>query len=125
LLLLPQDRAEDIALRLPLLARAYADCGDTERAETIYRALLEMSRIEFVVGFNLATVAVGLGRLEEALVHLERALAKREGALLMLRSLPWFGPIAQRARFKALLQAIGPPAVGLISERGYPRTATG
>jgi tetratricopeptide (TPR) repeat protein len=125
LLLLPQDRAEDIALRLPLLARAYADCGDTERAETIYRALLEMSRIEFVVGFNLATIAVGLGRLEEALVHLERALEKRETALLMLRSLPWFGPIAQRARFKALLQAIWPPARGMISERGYPRTATG
>jgi len=125
LLLLPQDRAEDIALRLPLLARAYADCGDTERAETIYRALLEMSRIEFVVGFNLATVAVGLGRLEEALVHLERALEKRETALLMLRSLPWFGPIAQRARFKALLQAIGPPPRAMISERGYPRTATG
>ena len=67
LLLLPQDRAEDIALRLPLLARAYAECGDTERAEDDLWTLLEMSRTEFVVGFNLATVAVGLGRLEEAL----------------------------------------------------------
>ncbi|HMF28943.1 MAG TPA: winged helix-turn-helix domain-containing protein, partial [Candidatus Cybelea sp.] len=98
LLLLPEDRAEDIALRLPLLARAYADCGDLERAGEIYRALLEMARTEHVVGFNLATVAVGLGRLEEALDHLERALAHREPALLMLRSLPWFEPIAARAR---------------------------
>jgi DNA-binding winged helix-turn-helix (wHTH) protein/Tfp pilus assembly protein PilF len=108
LLLLPQDRAEDIALRLPLLGRAYADCGDAERAEEIYRSLVEMSRTEYVVGFNLATVAVGLGRLEEALQHLERALAKREPALLMLRSLAWFGPIVQRSRFKALLNAIWP-----------------
>ena len=33
LALLPHDRAEDVALRLPLLGRAYADCGDNERAD--------------------------------------------------------------------------------------------
>jgi len=108
LLLLPQDRAEDLALRLPLLGRAYADCGDTERAETIYNTLQEMARTEHIVGFNLATIAVGLGKLEEALDHLEEALKRREPALLMLRSLPWFGPIAGRSRFKALLRAIWP-----------------
>jgi DNA-binding winged helix-turn-helix (wHTH) protein/Tfp pilus assembly protein PilF len=108
LLVLPGDRAEDLALRLPLLGRAYADCGETERAEAIYRALLETSRAEFIVGFNLATLAVGLGRPEEALDHLERALTRREPALLMLRSLPWFAPIVQRARFKALMKAIWP-----------------
>ncbi len=108
LLLLPQDRAEDLALRLPLLGRAYADCGDAERAETIYRTLQEMARTEHIVGFNLATIAVGLGKLEEALDHLEEALKRREPALLMLRSLPWFGPIAGRSRFKALLRAIWP-----------------
>jgi tetratricopeptide (TPR) repeat protein len=125
LLLLPQDRAEDVALRLPLLARAYADCGDSERAEEIYRTLQDMARTEFVLGFNLATVAVGLGRLEEALDHLERAFVKRETALLMLRSLPWFRPIARRARFKALLQAIWPVPRAIIAETDYSRTATG
>jgi DNA-binding winged helix-turn-helix (wHTH) protein/Tfp pilus assembly protein PilF len=125
LLLLPQDRAEDVALRLPLLARAYAECGDTDRAEEIYRTLQEMARTEYVVGFNLATVAVGLGRLEEALDHLERAFERRETALLMLRSLPWFRPIARRARFKALLQAIWPAPRAIIAETGYSRTATG
>lgn len=116
LLLLPQDRAEDVALRLPLLGRAYADCGETERAEGIYRTLLEMARTEYVVGFNLATVAVGLGKVEEAFEHLERALEKREPALLMLRSLSWFGAIEQRSRFKALLRTIWP---------NYSLTATG
>lgn len=125
LLLLPQDRAEDLAVRLPLLGRAYADCGDTQRAETIYRTLLDLARTEYVVGFNLATVAVGLGRLEDALNHLERALNEREPALLMLRSLPWFGPIAQRARFKALLRAIwgGEPARETPTD--YSQSATG
>jgi DNA-binding winged helix-turn-helix (wHTH) protein/Flp pilus assembly protein TadD len=126
LLLLPQDRAEDIALRLPLLGRAYADCGENERAEGIYRTLQEMSRTEFVCEFNLATVAVGLGRLETALRHLEEALAKREPALLMLRSLPWFGPIEQRARFKALLAAIWPrPEAPSKTLPFYSRAATG
>lgn len=125
LLLLPQDRAEDIAMRLPLLGRAYADCGEIERAETIYQALLEMARTEYVVGFNLATIAVGLGRLEEALHHLERGLEKREPAMLMLRSLSWFRPIAQRARFKALLHALWPRYEALPPPMNYPRTATG
>jgi DNA-binding winged helix-turn-helix (wHTH) protein/predicted Zn-dependent protease len=108
LMLLPFDRAEDLALRLPLLGRAYAGCGDVEHAESIYQALLKTAQTEFVVGFNLATVAIGLGKAEEALEHLERALEKREPALLMLRSLPWFAPVAQRARFKAVLNAIWP-----------------
>jgi hypothetical protein len=108
---LPQDRAEDIAVRLPLLARAYADCGDGERAEAIYRTLLEMTRTEYVAGFNLATAAVGLGRLEEALDHLYLGMQRREPALLMLRSLPWFEPIAGYARFKELLRAIWPDLI--------------
>ena len=68
--------------------------------------LLDLARTEYVVDFNLATVAVGLGLLEEALKHLERGLERREPALLMLRTLPWFEPIANRARFKAVLRAV-------------------
>lgn len=111
LLLLPADRAEDLALRLPLLARAYADCGDIERAETLYRTLQELARTEYVVGFNLATVAIALGRVDQTFTYLEGALERREPALLLLRGLPWFQTIAQRARFKALLQAIGPDSL--------------
>jgi DNA-binding winged helix-turn-helix (wHTH) protein/Flp pilus assembly protein TadD len=127
LLLLPQDRAEDIALRLPLLGRAYADCGDRERAETIYATLVELARTEYVVEFNLATVAIGLGMLDEALAHLERGLQKREPAMLMLRSLPWFEPIEQRARFKALLQTIWAPERPAPQQipPTYSRTAKG
>jgi DNA-binding winged helix-turn-helix (wHTH) protein/thioredoxin-like negative regulator of GroEL len=111
LLMLPQERAEDIALRLPLLARAHADCGDRDRAEAIYRMLLEMARTEYVAGFNLATVAVGLGRCDEALEQLYAGMQRREPALLMLRSLPWFEPIAHHARFKQLLEAIWPETI--------------
>jgi DNA-binding winged helix-turn-helix (wHTH) protein/tetratricopeptide (TPR) repeat protein len=116
LLVLPVDRAEDLAFRLPLLGRAYADCGETKRAEDIYASLLEASRTEYVTGVNLALVAAGLRRLEEAQVHLERSLVDRDPALLLLGGLRWFEPIAQRARFKALLRAIGWPAPRSIAE---------
>jgi DNA-binding winged helix-turn-helix (wHTH) protein len=102
LLLLPPDRAEDVALRLPLLGRAYADCGDAERAEEIYATLHEMTRTEFIVHWNFAIVAIGLRRYDEALAHLERAFVKREPSLMFLRTMPWFEPIARRARFAAI-----------------------
>jgi hypothetical protein len=66
-----------------------------------------------------------LSRLEEALQHLERAFEKREPALLMLRTLPWFEPIARRSRFKALLAAVWPIEQSGKSESSYPRDATG
>ncbi|HKE38137.1 MAG TPA: tetratricopeptide repeat protein, partial [Candidatus Baltobacteraceae bacterium] len=57
LLMLPQDRSEDAALRLPLLGRAYGEMGETQRAREIYTMLLEMVRTEFIVYWNLAMVA--------------------------------------------------------------------
>lgn len=107
LLALPQDRAEDAALRLPLLGRAYGEMGETQRAKEIYAMLLEMVRTEFIVYWNLAMVAVGLGRNDEALDHLESAVACREPSLPLLRSSAWFAPIAKSARFKGLLRTIG------------------
>jgi DNA-binding winged helix-turn-helix (wHTH) protein/Tfp pilus assembly protein PilF len=113
LLVLPADRAEDLALRLPLLARAYADCGDIERAEALYQTLQELARTEFVVSFNLATIAIALGRVDQAFAHLERSLEQREPAFLLLQGLPWFQTIAHRARFKALVQAVWPDSLVL------------
>jgi DNA-binding winged helix-turn-helix (wHTH) protein/tetratricopeptide (TPR) repeat protein len=108
LLLLPQDRAEDIALRLPLLGRAYAESGEVKRAREIYSALIDFSRTEFVVYWNLALVAVGLGMHDVALDHLERAVEAHEASLPLLRTSPWFAAIAKSGRFKGLLRAIGP-----------------
>jgi tetratricopeptide (TPR) repeat protein len=124
LLHLPQGRAEDIAFRLPLLARAHADCGDSERAKEIYDGLLTMARTDVVPGWHLAIVAVGLGMLGSALDHLEQAMERGEPTLLMLHSLPWFEPLASRARFRAILERLGLDSRGIApvavqpSERG-------
>lgn len=108
LLLLPQERAEDPSFRLPLLGRAYADSGERGRAEQIYAQLQAMASVDYVVSWNLAIVAAALGRDDEAMAHLERALAEREPALLFLKSLPWFASIARRPRFKEICRIVGP-----------------
>lgn len=101
-------RAEDLALRMPLLGRAYADCGQTERAQAVYARLKELSRTEFVVSWNLALVATALGLYDEALDHLEDAYARREPSLPLLRGAPWFAAISDDPRFKTLLRGVGP-----------------
>jgi DNA-binding winged helix-turn-helix (wHTH) protein len=107
-LLVPSpERSEEPRFRLPLLARAYADCGETLLAEQIYANLQSIAGTEYIVPWNLAIVASGLGRLDDALVHLGQALERREPALLFLKSLPWFESIAERPRFKEISRAVG------------------
>jgi DNA-binding winged helix-turn-helix (wHTH) protein/lipoprotein NlpI len=108
LLMLPPERSEDLCFRLPLLGRAYADCGERARAEQVYTSLQGAAATDYVVSWNLAVVAVAIGRLDEALAHLERAFKEREPTLLFLKSLPWFAQIAHRPRFTEILRLVGP-----------------
>jgi DNA-binding winged helix-turn-helix (wHTH) protein len=125
LLHLPQGRTEDIAFRLPLLARAHADCGEAERANEMYDGLLSMAHTELVPAWYLAIIAVGLNRLDSALEHLEQAMARREPALLTLRNVPWFEALEPRGRFRDILEALGldSPSIAPIaapkSERAF------
>ncbi len=107
--LLPQERSEDPSFRLPMLGRAYADMGDAQRAEDVYHTLQSMSGTDYVVSWNLATVAIGLGYFEEAMAYLERAFDDHEATLPFLKSLPWFAPISGSARFGQLVEKVGPP----------------
>ena len=106
--LLPEGRSEAPSFRLPMLGRAYADLGDKERANEVLTKLRALAQTDYVVGWNLAIVAVGVGRLDEAILWLEGAYERREAALPFLKSLAWFEPIAGDARFRELLAKIGP-----------------
>lgn len=105
---LPRERCDDLSARLPLLARAYAEYGDRARAAKIYAVLIVAARTEYVTFWNLATVAVGIGKLDEAMALLQKALAVREPTLHLLKSLPFFKPIAHRDAFRNILRAVGP-----------------
>jgi DNA-binding winged helix-turn-helix (wHTH) protein len=108
LLFLPQDRAEDLAFRVPLLALAYATNGDTERAQEAYDALISMKHTDHIAFSNLIPIALALGLRSQALDHLERALELREPKLPLLRHSPWLNSIRRSDLFKSLLAAIGP-----------------
>ncbi|MBV8117124.1 MAG: tetratricopeptide repeat protein [Candidatus Eremiobacteraeota bacterium] len=105
---LPQEPSEDPSFRLPMLGRAYADAGDVGRASAVYAKLRQMARTEYVVRWNLAIVAAGLGLAAEAMAHLDAALAEREPTLPFLKSLPWFESLNEFPEFGVMLHAIGP-----------------
>lgn len=106
--LLPQERSEDPSFRLPMLGRAYAELGELKKAEEVFETLVAMARTDYVVLWNLAIVATGIGRLDEAIAYLEAAFTQREPTLLFLRSLPWFEPLRDDRRFQQLLEKVGP-----------------
>lgn len=108
--LLPEERSEDPSFRLPMLGRVYADLGDFLRAQKILETLQWLAQTDYVAFWNLAIVASGLGRLDEALSYLEAACEQREATLPFLKSLPWFEPIAATRRFKSLMLRVGPGA---------------
>jgi len=118
-------RSEEIAFRSPMLARAYADCGEERRATEIYEFMRDAAPSEHVMQFNLSIVAVGLQRFGDALDHLEKAVARREPAIAAIEVLPWFHAIDHLARFKAILAKVrtggGVPehrrSVGLLKQR--------
>lgn len=106
--LLPEERSEDPSFRLPMLGRVYAELGDFPRAQKILETLQWLAKTDYVAFWNLAIVATGLGRLEEALSYLEAAYDQREATLPFLKSLPWFEPFAAAPRFKSLVLRVGP-----------------
>lgn len=104
---LPEDRAEDLASRLPLLGQAYADDGQHEKAEHVYEMLVNVSQIEYVAQSNLIALALSIGRTDAALAHLEVAIAQREPAAPLLRHEPRLAPIRKSDAFKSLVGAMG------------------
>lgn len=102
-----EDRAEDVALRLPLLGQAYADNGQREKAENVYETLVKPSTVDYVARTNLIALALALDRPAEALAHLEGAVAKHEPAVSLLRYSPRLIPLRKSDAFKSLIAAMG------------------
>jgi DNA-binding winged helix-turn-helix (wHTH) protein len=107
LMALSEEPSEDLSFRLPMLARAYASLKD-ERSVEIYHQLRARARNEYVPYWNLALVAVSLGRDNEAIRFLQSALKEQEPTLLFLRTLPWFRTIWRRRELRRILAEIGP-----------------
>jgi DNA-binding winged helix-turn-helix (wHTH) protein/Tfp pilus assembly protein PilF len=105
---LPSQEAAANGTDVALLSRAFAECGDADRARQTHAKLLKMGSAEHVFSLDLALSAIGLGEECEAMQHLEGAYQDREPALVFLRCLPWFEPLRNTSAFARLLANVGP-----------------
>lgn len=97
---------------LAVLAHAYAKSGDEANALTLL-AELESLRESPGRGYGspllIAYVYEGLGKTEEALNWLERAVTERDGWLVYLNAFPRFESLRDEPRFKDILRRLGLP----------------
>jgi predicted Zn-dependent protease len=100
--------ADTNSTEIAMLSRAFAECGDADRAREMHAKLLEMSSTEHIVRVNLALSAIGLGEEREAMQHLESAYLDREPILVFLKGLHWFEPLRHMPEFAQMLVNIGP-----------------
>ena len=100
---------------LAMQAYAYAKLGDEANALAIL-AVLESRRDSPGHGYAppvlIAYVYEGLGRTEDALEWLEKAITERDGWLVFLNSFPRFESLRDEPRFKDILRRLGLPESG-------------
>lgn len=106
LTLLPEDHAEDLAWRFPLLGQTYAKLGDLERARQLYQRLLHCSQSEYVSELSLLLLALALGEFDGAVEHLRKATVQKHPSLPMVRSWTALNPIRKTEAFKNLVREI-------------------
>jgi tetratricopeptide (TPR) repeat protein len=92
---------------LASLALAHAAAGDAEAAEAVYGELAARAKTGFVQPFWLATAALAIGRLEEAVALARRSVAEHDPIVLLANRLPEWAPLRQRPDMIALLRDLG------------------
>jgi adenylate cyclase len=90
-----------------VLGRIYADAGDRVEAEKVLSHLRERMRDEFVAPPYMATILIGLGRLDEALAELAKAAEQRSYYVAYWKVDPDLDPVRSDPRFTALLKKVG------------------
>lgn len=103
--------SHDSPLALATLGHACAVAGRLREAEELLERLRRMSQLGYVPPYYLATVCVGLGRADESIEFLERAVECRDGWLTWLGVEPRFDPLRRDPRFRDILRRIGLPEV--------------
>jgi TolB-like protein/Tfp pilus assembly protein PilF len=94
---------------LGLLGRAYADTGQKDKAIELFRELDERPKHEFVRGYIVALVYIGLGDKAKAIDCLEREYLDHDNIdTAWIRVDPMLDPLRGDPRFEALAEKIVP-----------------
>ena len=92
------------------LGYAYAVSGDPAAAREILDDLEARGEHAYVSPFNMATIHMGLGEVDETFVWLERAFEERSRSLAWLNVAWQYDGVRSDPRFKSLLRRVGLPA---------------
>jgi len=92
-----------------LLGRAYADTGEKDQALELVRELEARAKQQFVRGYLIALVYIGLGDKTKAIDYLEREYLNRDNIdTAWIRADPMLDPLRGDPRFEALAEKILP-----------------
>jgi serine/threonine-protein kinase len=94
---------------LSALGFAESFVGNMQEAKRIERTLLEKAKHKYVLPQDLAIISLGLGKKDQALVHLEQAYDERGPWMPFIGLDPLFGTLNGHPRFQALLRKVGLP----------------
>ncbi len=91
------------------LVRAYSGAGNTERAEHYLATLEERARTDLEGEHNLelSTCYVALGRIDEAIECIRRAVEGGEGGLIFVRYAPPWRGLSGHPRFEEIMAPLG------------------
>jgi TolB-like protein/Tfp pilus assembly protein PilF len=101
------DRNSEGPVAVAALGHAYARAGRNAEALRILEELAQRSKTKYVPPYLSALVLVGLGRIDEAYEHLERAFEDHDPWLSFLRIEPAFDAVRADQRYVKLLSRIG------------------
>jgi tetratricopeptide (TPR) repeat protein len=89
------------------LAQAYAQASRKGEALALVDSLTSNAMKEFVDPAQVAAVYVALGRKDDALNWLERALREESAAIIFVKTDLWFVDLHSDPRFKSMLKSMG------------------
>ncbi len=95
------------------LGAAYAWAGKVQQAEDVLREMNEFAAHRYISPYHIALVQSALGRTDEALNMLARAVELQDAWVLWMAVDPELDPLRSHPRFNEILQSLNPRMVTL------------
>jgi TolB-like protein/Flp pilus assembly protein TadD len=108
------DLTGEMPFSLAFRGYAHARLGEQAQALAIVDRLLALRRQKYVSAYYFAVVYTALGRIDDAMLWLNRAFDERSDFLIYLSVDPIFDPLRADPRFRDLVRRVGlPPSTSL------------
>src|SRR5687767_8453795 len=101
-------RSHRFTIALGFLGHALGSTGCRDEAEQILKRLDELRRTQYVSAMDSMLVTLALGRVDESLQWLERAVAEKSGWVVYLKTDRRLDPLRSDPRFQSVLRRVEP-----------------